>query len=66
MIEAKIIACWIASWSAALGVFWVGMSGVDSFRSEDGQFAFICFILALSIGAAVAAWQAVVHWWPER
>ena len=57
--EIKLLACWAASWAAGLGILWLGTP------PGDASPTFLLGVVILALLAAVAAWQAVMRWWPE-
>lgn len=64
MTEAKVIACWVASWGAGLGTFWI-LQGAVSGPEDNAMAGAMLGVAVVSIAVAVAAWLAVSKWWPE-
>lgn len=58
--EVKVLACWVASWAAGLGVFSLAAFPITD---ESGAVAIVPPILGLM--AAVIAWLGIARWWPE-
>lgn len=64
MREVKVVACWVASWAAGLGVFWIAIKSTDHVTGDAVAYFAVASII-LGIAAAMGAWIAVARWWPE-